>query len=110
MSRTVRIVERASTDVDEIFNWLAPQSVQGAVSWYLGFRRAVDRIGESPELHSEALRNLTGCAETYVKRYFKTRRGRTYRIVFEVSETDVIILRVGGPGQAPLRRRDLPDQ
>jgi hypothetical protein len=39
---------------------------------------------------------------------FKTRRGRVYRIVFEASENEIMILRVRGPGQSPLRRRDLP--
>jgi hypothetical protein len=34
MSRALRIVQRAQTDVDDIFNWLAARSVSGAVSWY----------------------------------------------------------------------------
>ncbi|HKB05955.1 MAG TPA: type II toxin-antitoxin system RelE/ParE family toxin [Gemmataceae bacterium] len=109
MSRTVRIAERARADVDAIFNWLAPRSVAGAISWYMAFRRAVEKIGELSESYGEA-------AEAHRLRrplrqaMFKTRRGRTYRVVFEVFETEVILLRVRGPGQAPLRRRDLPDQ
>jgi hypothetical protein len=40
---------------------------------------------------------------------FKTRRGRIYRIVFEPGDAEIVILRVRGPGQAPLKRRDLPE-
>jgi len=41
---------------------------------------------------------------------FKTPRGRRYRIVFELTETEIRILRVRGPGQPPLRRRDVPSE
>jgi plasmid stabilization system protein ParE len=108
MSRTLRILERARADVDAIFNWLAPRSVRGSISWYLAFRRAIDRIGESPEGFAEAGESYR-LGRPLREALFKTRRGRTYRIVFEMTETDVLILRVRGPGQAPLRRRDLPD-
>ncbi len=109
MNRTVRILERARTDVDEIFNWLVHRSVQGAISWYFAFWRAVDEVasraesfGEAPESHR--LRRQLRQAP------FKTRRGRVYRIVFEILDSEIVILRVRGPGQAPLRRRDLPDE
>ena len=49
MSRTLRIVERARTDVDGIFNWLVHRSVRGAISWYLAFGRAVEKIAASPD-------------------------------------------------------------
>ena len=107
MSRTLRIVERARSDVDHIFNWLVHRSFRGAISWYLAFRHKVDEIALSPESFAEApesrpLRRLIRQAP------FKTRRGRVYRIVFESSETEIMILRVRGPGQSPLRRHDLP--
>lgn len=54
MSRTLRIVERARADTDDIFTWIANRSVQGAISWYLAFHQAVDRIAETPELFAEA--------------------------------------------------------
>src|SRR5262249_615023 len=107
MSRTLRIVERARSDADSIFNWLVHRSTQGAISWYLAFHQAIEAIasspvsfGEAPESHAlgRQLRHAP----------FKTRRGRVYRIVFEVSDTEITILRVRGPGQSPLRRRDLP--
>ena len=108
MSRTLRILERARADVDAIFNWIAPLSVRGSISWYLAFRRAIDKIGESPESFAEAAESHR-LARPLREALFKTRRGRTYRIVFEVSESAIFILRVRGRGQAPLRRRDLPE-
>src|SRR6266852_7282190 len=107
MSPPLRIVERARSDVDHIFNWLVHRSIQGAISWYLVFLQTVEKIVESPESFSEA-------PESHPLRrplrhaLFKTRRCRVYRIVFEVSETDIFILRVRGPGQNRLRPRDLP--
>jgi plasmid stabilization system protein ParE len=109
MSRRLQIVQRAQLDVDAIFNWLAPRSVQGAISWYLAFRRAIDKISESPESFAQAAESPRLGIQVR-QALFKTRRGRTYRIVFEATETEIMILRVRGPGQAPLRPRDLPDR
>jgi plasmid stabilization system protein ParE len=109
MSRTLRIVERARSDVDDIFNWLVHRSVKGAISWYMAFRHTLDNIALSPESFAVA-------AEAHVlgrpirQAPFKSRRGRVYRIVFELSDTAITLLRVRGPGQSPLRRRDLSDQ
>ena len=109
MSRTLRIVERARSDVDEIFNWLVHRSVQGAISWSSAFRHALEKIAWSPESFAEAAESHP-LGRQLRQALFKTRRGRVYRIVFEVSETEIVLLRVRGPGQSPLRRRDLPGQ
>src|SRR2546428_7548008 len=107
MSRTLRIVERARSDVDDIFNWLVHRSVQGAISWYLAFRGALEKIASSPESFAEAAESHP-LGRPLRQTLFKTRRGRVYRIVFQVSDTEIVLLRVRGPGQSPLRRRDLP--
>jgi plasmid stabilization system protein ParE len=109
MSRTLRIVERARTDVDDIFNWLAHRSVQGAISWYLAFGRAVEKIASAPETFAEAPES--GPLGRHLRQsLFKTRRGRIYRIVFELSDAETIILRVRGPGQPRLKGRDLQSE
>jgi len=108
MSRTLRIGERARSDVDRIFDWLVRRSAQGAIAWYLAFGHAVARIAEDGEklgLAPEGER----LKRNFRQALFKTRRGRIYRIVFEVTDSEVLILRVRGSGQAPLRRRDLLD-
>jgi plasmid stabilization system protein ParE len=108
MSRILRIVERARADTDDIFNWIANRSVQGAVSWYLEFRQAVNRIAETPEQFGEAY-EADRLGRPLREALFKTRRGRIYRIVFECDDTEILILRVRGPGQSRLRRRDLSE-
>jgi plasmid stabilization system protein ParE len=109
MSRTLRIVERARSDVDDIFHWLVRRSLKGAISWYLAFHRASEQIALAPESFAAAPESHTLGRELR-QSLFKTRRGRTYRIVFEVSATEIILLRVRGPGQTPLRRGDLPGE
>jgi hypothetical protein len=95
--------------VDDIFNWLVRRSTQGAISWYLAFCQAVESIGSSPESFAEAAESHP-LGRALRQTLFKTSRGRVYRIVFEVSDTEIILLRVRGPGQSPLRQRDVPDQ
>jgi len=79
MSRTLRILERARADVDDIFDWIVQRSVQGAVSWYLAFRRAIARIELAPESFAEAA-EAHALQRPLREAPFKTRRGRTYRI------------------------------
>jgi plasmid stabilization system protein ParE len=109
MSRTLRIVERARTDVEDIFNWLVHRSVRGAISWYFAFGRAVEKVAASPEIFAEAPESAL-LGRQLRQSLFKTRRGRIYRIVFELSEAETIILRVRGPGQARLQQRELPSE
>jgi plasmid stabilization system protein ParE len=106
MSRTLRIAGRAADDVDAIFNWLLRRSARGAIAWYLAFRHAARDVASDPEIHGlapegERLQRLLR------QTLFKMRRGRTYRIVFAVEPSEVVILRLRDPGQAPLRAPDL---
>ena len=108
MSRTLRILERATSDVDAIFNWLVPRSVQGAIAWYLAFGRSVDKVAEAPESFAQAPE--ADRLSRYLRQaLFKTRRGRTYRIIFEFTSNEIVLLRVRGPGQRPLGRADIPE-
>jgi plasmid stabilization system protein ParE len=109
MSRAICIGPRARIDADDIFNWLAHRSIQGAISWYLAFGRAVERIQAAPESCALAQESLLLRRELR-QELFKTRRGRLYRVVFQSDKTAVTILRIRGPGPAPLRRRDVPSE
>jgi len=109
MNRGLLIPDRVEADIDCIFHRILPRSAQRAIAWFLALSRAFDRIVETPELFSLASESSAFPRELR-EAFFKTRRGRTYRIVFEVSGESILIIRVRGPGQAPLRRSDLPDE
>lgn len=106
MSRSLHIADRAHGDIGRIFAWLVRHSVRGAVAWYLAFRSAARRVVANPESYAVAAESHR-LSQPVRQAFFKTRRGRPYRIVFEFTEDEVVILRVRGPGQAPLRSPDL---
>ncbi len=106
MSHTLRIIVRAREDVDGMFAWLARRSARGAVAWYIAFRHAAERITAAPEA-SPLAPESNRLGHDVRQALFGTRRGRIYRIVFRVVGEEVVVLRVRGPGQAPLRRRDV---
>lgn len=78
----------------------------GAAAWLDSYDLAVERLTSTANAYPSALeaRDL----EVEVKQIlFKTRRGRMYRIVYLIDQVDVYILRVRGPGQAPITPDDL---
>jgi hypothetical protein len=101
MSFEVYELPRAKADKREILTWLIARSPQGAKAWLDAYDQliaevelCVDSFGEAPE--NEA------CPDVDVKQaFFKTRWGRTYRMFF-IDEDEVYVLRVRGPGQAPV--------
>jgi plasmid stabilization system protein ParE len=106
MSFAVHIAPKAWSDADNIFAWIAARAPAGASRWYSAFLSAAhdlssnpDRFGVAPE--SEIL------GRPIRQRFFKTRRGRTYRILFVVHQREVIVLRIRGPGQPPVTTREI---
>jgi plasmid stabilization system protein ParE len=106
MSYRVRILPRAERDAQQIFNWIAERSPDGAVRWWDAFDTAVEKLAARPlgyglapedELTDHKLQQFL----------FKTRRGRTYRGVFVVVDDEVRILRIRGPGQPPMEADEL---
>jgi plasmid stabilization system protein ParE len=106
MTFRVRILTRAQADADAIYEWLAERSLPGANRWYLAFTEAARLLGSDPNRHARAP-EATRCREDLRQKFSKTPRGRTYRLVFLIVGDEVRILRVRGPGQAPLRKRDV---
>ncbi len=105
MSFRVLLEPRAHQQFKQITR-LSERSPSGAEHWLDAFDDAIEQLE----------RNADGCSlapeNSLVKReirqtLFKTPRGRMYRMVFTIVESDVRVLAIRGPGQAPLKRRDL---
>jgi toxin ParE1/3/4 len=101
MTYSVRVLRRARDDVDAMFQWIHERSPAGAASWHTAWLEAAHSLAENPFQFALAAENEQFDHEVR-ERFFKTRRGRRYRIVFSIVETEVRILRVRGPGQRPL--------
>jgi plasmid stabilization system protein ParE len=106
MSLPVRILHRAQVDADDIYEWIAKRSPAGAVRWYSAFRAAAASLDKQHERCAQAPESESVGYDVR-QRFFKTRRGRTYRLLFTIVQDEVRILRVRGPGQAPVTREDL---
>lgn len=106
MKFRVRLTDAAKSDVRSILSWIEERSPAGAEAWFHSWLDALktlgergDSLGTAPERedHEEPIRQLL----------FKTRKGRRYRALFVVRETEVFVLHVRGPGQDLLSPSDL---
>ncbi|MGA2705513.1 MAG: type II toxin-antitoxin system RelE/ParE family toxin [Isosphaeraceae bacterium] len=106
MTYSVSILLRARQDVQQIFDWLAARSEQGAQSWFESFEISVSALSKNPFLAAIAPEN-DHCEREIRHVLFRTRQGRFYRALFTVVESEVRILRVRGPGEPPVRSKDM---
>ncbi len=106
MSFTVHELPRARKDKHSIFRWLHERSPTGAVSWLRAYDSLVERLDQDARSFGEALENRD-CDFDVLQALFKTHRGRIYRVLFLIEGKDVYILRVRGPGQAPITPEDV---
>lgn len=96
----------AESDIQAIFEWLREHSPHGAAAWLDAYDRMVASIEERADSFGEAFEN-PHCSRDVRQAFFKTRRGRMYRALFLIQGDHVYILRVRGPGQAPVDPRDV---
>jgi plasmid stabilization system protein ParE len=108
MSRTVRILAQAKSDIEQIFAWIESRSPKGAAAWYRTLFDAVEKIAAVPEGYPLITESTPRWNRKLHQALFKTARGNRYRAVFELTDVEIRILRIRGPGQPPLRRRDIP--
>ena len=99
-------LRRAQADVRSIAHWLAERSPQGAQAWLRAYDDMVGRLKQQAESCGPASENKD-CELDVRQALFKTRRGRVYRAMFVIEGQDVYILRVRGPGQAPVEPDEL---
>lgn len=109
MTFTVREMPKARHDVRSIYSWLHQHSPIGATAWLDAYDALLVQLAEQPTLFGEAPESPV-CELPIRQALFKTRRGRVYRAIFIIEHNDVFVLRVRGPGQAPVLPPDLQRQ
>jgi plasmid stabilization system protein ParE len=105
MSYSVRITARALREIDQALEWLSERSRQAALRWHEKLMDAVRSLEENPERCG-----LAPECEWYpgeLRQLLHGKRQGVYRILFEVRENTVYILRVRHSAQALLEPDDL---
>jgi plasmid stabilization system protein ParE len=107
MTLQVRVLRRGQADIDDIHLWLRHRSPGGAAAWYAALVDRLNQLADSATACSIAP-EAEKVGVDLRQAFFKTRRGRTYRILFVIVGSEVRVLRIRGPGQRAVSRRDLP--
>lgn len=106
MTYRVVILRRADADMDAIYVWLANRSVAGAGRWYRAFLEAAASLSSNPYRCGSAPESVA-VGYDIRQHFFKTPRGRKYRMLYLITGDEVRVLRVRGPGQALVTGSDL---
>jgi len=106
MKFDVNELPKATADKRFIFEWLFERSAQGAGAWLDAYDDMIRRLETNAASCGEALENKS-CEFDVKQAFFKTKRGRVYRVLFIIEDTSVYILRLRGPGQAPVQPDEL---
>lgn len=107
MAYSVHITEKALADTDQITEWIKARSPESASAWFDRLMDAIlsldtfptrcPLISESAVLRREVRQQLIG------------QRPNIYRILFEISEETVYVLRVRHGAQSPRQPEDIAD-
>ena len=98
MSYVVLLMRQAELDAQTIFDWLSQRSPAGALRWYDALDEALHRLEDRPEACGRCPES-DDFPETIRECFFKTKRGRAYRLLFTIVGQQVRVLHVRGPGQ-----------
>jgi plasmid stabilization system protein ParE len=100
MSFRAEITRKAARDIAAQFRWLSENRGAAANRWRNSLLRAIDDLEEDPKRYPEALE-----AEWYgegLREVTFGKRTNVYRVLFEIREELVVILRVRHAAQNPL--------
>ena len=93
-------------DVTVIFEWIAQRSPDGAIRWLDAFEEAINQLR-----HNAANCSLAIEADDFGidlrQSLFRTRRGKSYRLLFVIRGDVVYLAAVRGPGQEVVAAGDL---
>lgn len=102
MTFSVYELPKAKADKRSIVIWLSERSPQGARAWLNAYDAALVGLQTDADSFSLAIENKD-CEHLEVRQaFFKTRKGRVYRLLYTIDNHDVYVLRVRGAGQAPV--------
>jgi plasmid stabilization system protein ParE len=103
---TFRVIlrARATEDAKRIHRWLAQRTTAGAAAWISAFEETLESLSTSALHHGFAPENRNFPFELR-QCFFKTAKGRRYRLLYSVAESEVRILRVRSPGQTSVTKR-----
>jgi plasmid stabilization system protein ParE len=97
---------RAQADIRSIVGWLAERSPQGAKAWLKAYDEMVRRLEDQASSCGPA-EEADEFERDVRQALFKTRRGKVYRALFLIEAQQVYLLRIRGPGQAPVQPGEL---
>ncbi len=106
MTFDIRELPLAQADKRAIVEWIADRSRVGAKAWLEAYDQLIDRLETGADSFGWADEN-DRLDQDVRQGFFRTRRGRTYRVVFLIEDHTTYVLRIRGPGQAPLKTDDL---
>ncbi len=109
MSFSVYFHPFAQADYDQIYEYIRERSPQGAASWDEAVNQAISSLESDPMRFGLIPEPVKGELE-YRQAFFRTRRGKRYRLIFAVEDARVTVLRIRGHGQADVTPGELsPD-
>jgi len=98
MNFAVIYMPRAIQKMQGIADWLIERSPAGAEAWNDALLIAVQKIASDPYQYGFAPENNFESLELR-QAFFRTQRGKRYRIVFTIEGLKIVILYIRGPGQ-----------
>lgn len=106
MSYTVVVLPKARDEWERIITWIEQRSPAGADRLWASLAKGLKSLEKNPE--ACGLAPETGTLRQEIRQLlFRTRRGLTYRALFDIRGLTVRVLRIRGPGQQLLDPGDL---
>jgi plasmid stabilization system protein ParE len=106
VSYTLSILEHAEDDYSRMYQYILKRSPAGATRWEESLEQGLARLLENPLSFGFAPENDKLDIELR-QLLFGTKQGLTYRAIFTIEANIIYILRFRGPGQRPLKAKEL---
>ena len=106
MSFRVRLTAEAVRNQNDIADWIAQHSIDGALRWLDSLSHILAQISSSPLSFAMAAEDEFSHRELR-NALFGTRKGRVFRAIFYVDGDTVIVTHLRGPDQKNLSDDEL---